>query len=325
MKKQKILQCFKFALSIGLLLFLVQRFNIRFTTILQQVTHPLFIVLDFFIPIIFIQFFSINRWKVFLKIQGIEETYWTLLKINLISLAQGMVLPSSQGFDVFRMYHIERLHPEKKGQAGGTVIVERIIGLILLVAFAVVCLPFVAGKIRNAYKSIYVLSIIVAGVGFGLVFVRSQWIYRLYAEFHFKNAFLEGILEYIRKLHHCLMTFPYRSVLVSSIPYIAGFQFFCILSVYLLFKAFNCDLSLVDNMAMYPIIAILSIVPLTIGGFGVREGFFVYFYSELGVDADIAVTVSLMNYLILTVFPAAIGGIFWVFDICKPILHKSNV
>ena len=322
--KKRLTTIIKLLISLALMAFLFWKFDVNWGKITSQIVAPWFIIVDLFVPIIFCQFFSINRWKVFLAMQGIEESYWTLLKINLISLFQGVALPSAQGFDVFRMYHIEKLHPDKKGQASGTVIVERIIGLILLIAFACVCLPFVVSKVENAQKSIRVLLILIVCISAGLFFIQSKIIYRLYAEKHFKNKRLEAILDYIRKLHAALMNFPYRKVLLPSIPFIAGFQFFTIFSVYLLFKAFGCDVSLVDNMAMYPIISILSIVPVTIGGFGVRESFFVYFYKELGVDPEIAIAVSIMNYLVLCVFPALIGGVLWIIDIYKSQRSKST-
>lgn len=63
-----------------------------------------------------------------------------------------------------------------------------------------------------------------------------------------------------------------------------------------------------------PLIYILSMIPLSISGLGIREGFFVYFYGLIGVEPSIVIAVSLINYLILSVVPALIGGIIYIFS-----------
>mgnify|MGYP001112029718 FL=1 len=55
-------------------------------------------------------------------------------------------------------------------------------------------------------------------------------------------------------------------------------------------------------------------IPLTIGGLGVREGFFVYFYGLLDVPPNIAVSASLANYTLMVLIPAAGGGIIYLWD-----------
>jgi uncharacterized membrane protein YbhN (UPF0104 family) len=55
-------------------------------------------------------------------------------------------------------------------------------------------------------------------------------------------------------------------------------------------------------------------VPVTIGGFGLREGVFVYFYSFIGVPAEVAVCSSILNYVILNLSPAALGGLLCLWD-----------
>lgn len=58
----------------------------------------------------------------------------------------------------------------------------------------------------------------------------------------------------------------------------------------------------------------LTVVPLTVSGFGVREGAFVFFYSLVGVPAEVAVGVSLLTYLLVIGVPSLLGGLLLLFN-----------
>jgi glycosyltransferase 2 family protein len=70
----------------------------------------------------------------------------------------------------------------------------------------------------------------------------------------------------------------------------------------------------VQNLLLYPLIGLLTVVPVTVSGFGVREGAFVFFYSLVGVPSEVAVGVSLLNYLLVIGVPALLGGLLLLFD-----------
>ena len=116
------------------------------------------------------------------------------------------------------------------------------------------------------------------------------------------------------KTYYTFVNYPYRKVLASSILLILSLQIITVIIVYLVFLAFGVDIPFSQHLVFYPIISILSIIPISISGLGVREGFFVYFYSLIGVSADIAVSVSLINYCIEILLMAIMGGIIYIFD-----------
>jgi uncharacterized protein (TIRG00374 family) len=96
--------------------------------------------------------------------------------------------------------------------------------------------------------------------------------------------------------------------------WIAAFQLSVVTVVHLLFLAFEQPVPFVQNLLMYPLIGLLTVVPVTVSGFGVREGGFVFFYSLVGVSAEVAVGVSLLTYLLVIGMPALLGGLLLLFD-----------
>jgi hypothetical protein len=53
-------------------------------------------------------------------------------------------------------------------------------------------------------------------------------------------------------------------------------------------------------------------VPMSIGGWGVRELTFVYFLGTAGVSAEAALSLS-VAFGLLRIFVGAIGGVTWAF------------
>ncbi|MCI0994199.1 lysylphosphatidylglycerol synthase transmembrane domain-containing protein [Pseudomonas corrugata] len=304
---------FKMSIAILLGVFLVQTFDLKLTALIGDITEWHYFILAACIPITLSSFFSANRWQVFLRINSIDETFATLWKISLMSQFQGLIFPSTQGGDAFRIFHIERRHPNKQGLAGSTVIIERMMGLLVLCACTLSALPFLPSS--KEYTSLIItvgtISSLAVGVQFLLI---SKKIYRLYNHYTVKNATLSRLLRYIQNLHASMVNFPYRRAVRSSLLYIFCYQISLISVVYLVFRSYGYDIPFVQHFALYPVIAILTMIPITIGGLGVREGFFVYFYSLLGVPANIAVGASLANYAIMALIPSAFGGIIYILD-----------
>ena len=132
------------------------------------------------------------------------------------------------------------------------------------------------------------------------------------------NDYLKKIFNYAAKVHKAVAYFPYRKILLSSIILILAIQLATITSVYLVFKAYGIHLPLYVHISIYPVIAILSMIPITISGLGIREGFFIYFYVQLGVPAETAVIVSLVNYVIIVLTPAFLGSLIYLYMLIKP-------
>jgi hypothetical protein len=57
----------------------------------------------------------------------------------------------------------------------------------------------------------------------------------------------------------------------------------------------------------HPVISVMTALPITIGGFGVREGGYVHFLRPLGVAAPVAVTIGLL-WFALTLLGGLVGG-----------------
>lgn len=301
----------KLVVSLVILYFLFSQFNVRIPEIVQNVLGWKYFFGAVFSSAFLVQVICTNRWKLFLSESGIQESMWTLWRINWISLFVGLIIPSSQGQDVIRMFYIEKRHPERHGKPGSTVLIERMIGLGVLSLLSLIAYPFLDNPPTLA-------SFLIIGVclsGFCVIgLVVHPWFFHLYSERRIGIKAVDKAIAFIQSMHGAIIAFPFRRVLFLSIILIGCFQFLMVLSVDLIFRAYGIDIPYINHLALYPVIATLSLAPITIGGFGVREGFFVYFYGTLGVPPEVAISVSVMNYAVLILVPAVFGGMLFLIE-----------
>lgn len=61
-------------------------------------------------------------------------------------------------------------------------------------------------------------------------------------------------------------------------------------------------------LVMHPMLSVMTALPVSVGGFGVREGGYLYFLTRLNVDDSVAVTMGLL-WFAMTAVSGLIGGV----------------
>ncbi|MCX7735840.1 MAG: flippase-like domain-containing protein [Candidatus Kapabacteria bacterium] len=317
MKKNSI-RIFQVIISSLLLTYLIIIFKDDFSLTLFKILNPSYLFLSAIIVIFILPYIGVNRWKYFLKLIGINENFLLLYKISVISDFYGLFLPSNSGFLAFKIYFIEKLNPEKIGKGGSTIIFSKISGLIIM------CIMGIIGSFLVDIPKIWTIRAIIISISiilFSIILIIKfkPTIFENLSN-KFKNKYLQKLASYFNKLYKAISEFPFLKAFVNSFPLIVIFQLCTILNVYILFNVFGVNVPFLYNLAILPIIYIVTLIPVSISGLGVREGLFVYFFGLVGVEPSVALVVSLSNYLILSVTPAIIGGILSIFS---PVIKKE--
>lgn len=87
----------------------------------------------------------------------------------------------------------------------------------------------------------------------------------------------------------------------------ALFQSTDILGTFLLSKSIGINVSVIVLYGIVPVVYLITVLPISLGGIGVREGAFVVILSQFGVMTSDAVTLSFLVYLNRLL----IGGVGW--------------
>jgi uncharacterized membrane protein YbhN (UPF0104 family) len=109
----------------------------------------------------------------------------------------------------------------------------------------------------------------------------------------------EGWLRFVRAVHLGLERFRRRPAAAATVL-AAGFvyQLAVVIAAYLAGRALGLHVGWIVMLAFMPAVAIVQVLPITIGGLGVREGAFVLFLtrSGLGVPQGRAIALGLLIY-----------------------------
>ena len=242
------------------------------------------------------------------------------MKINYVSAFWGLIVPSASGYDVFRLYYIERKHPEARGKVGSTVIAERLIGFLLLSL-----LGLTGSLIVNDYAQILNIRIFLICTLlflFAILFFATHSVfYNILEKLLNRISFGKKIFEYIKKVHFSLVNMPLTQILPKVLPIMILFQLSTIILAFFLFKGFGVHLPFYTHLALLPVIYVITVIPVSISGFGLREGAFVFFYSSLGVSPTISFSVSILYYIISMGFPTLLGALIFLYqkeDFARP-------
>ena len=76
--------------------------------------------------------------------------------------------------------------------------------------------------------------------------------------------------------------------------------------------ALGLDLPLAYYMIFVPITSLVLVLPISFAGLGVREGAYVFLFTQAGAVPEVALSMSLLVYVLGTVVPGLIGGIIYV-------------
>ena len=247
---------------------------------------------------------SCYKWKVILRVDGMDCPLSTLVRYYLIGTFFNNFLPTSIGGDAVRAYYLSRSYG-RTSVAVSSILAERLSGLVVLLLFPV--LAFFPSSISahggiSWFWGALPVFLIFAGCLFLVPATRNVWSSLLPPGLPNK---MDGILESLGQ---------YLSDARSLFAMIFCSAFFNLLVVLVSFfvaKSLGLDIRFIDLMVVVPLVVLLTLVPFSLNGLGIREGGFIYFLSNFGVSGTEALSFSLLSYLLVIVV-SIIGGLMFI-------------
>ncbi len=247
-----------------------------------------------------------SRWKILLESYGIDVPQKELYRLYMIGSFFNTFLPTSVGGDAVRMYKVFSL-TDKRAQAVTSVIIERFIGMLVLYIISFFSYIFYF-KFKEKELFIAISLLLFASLAF-VIFILSpisEKILKIVPPSFFKDK-LDKILYSLK--------YPVRepNSLFKVFAYTALLQINVVIYFFIISIAIKIKLSIVYFFILIPIILTVTMLPITLGGIGLREGGFVFLFSRFGVLPEKALTLSILGYFISLVF-AGFGGLVYVLE-----------
>lgn len=279
-------------LIIPLIFFLISYFvdwNLAFSSLknINSSVLLLSLLVTFLYPII-----GAFRWREITNSFGIKINIWNSFKAVMVAFSANLVAPAKSG-DFVKAYATNI--STKKEKLGSAVISERIIDLISL---------GILGLLGSFYLENYLLLIfnIIMLMGIlGVLILANLYFEKLKLIFSSKisDLLLQSLLLFKAKRLGIVNT-----LFFSLLNWIVGG-----LQVWLLFLSLGENISPFIVLSIFPITVLISIIPITPGGLGVRESGFIFMFLPF-ISTHVSTLVSLFYYIFVVLFLALIGVFF---------------
>lgn len=244
------------------------------------------------------------RWQVIANRCGASLTILQSLRFMLIGTFFSQTLPSTVGGDAARMWFLARAAGHSK-PAVYSVLVDRAAGLIWLAVIVLVCLPWSMGLIQNPLGRMTLVLIGVSAVIGPLVLFALTHVGR---EILARWRVTRHVAEISATAWNTLASWPTGgSIAATSIV----IHLMSVLMALFVAKAIGSPLGFVQSLLLMPPVVLISAVPISIAGWGVREGAMITAFSYAGLPDHDGLAISVLYGIGVFAIGAA-GGLVWI-------------
>jgi uncharacterized protein (TIRG00374 family) len=284
------------------------------TKILQKASWR-YLILAYTVNLLGI-FLCSGRWMLLLRSKNIITKYFFLLRLYLIGILYNNFFPGTIGGDAYKAHRVFREHNTPKKSFidfASCIFLDRFFGLMTAVTIATIIIIF---RDKEIYHPNFLLSshLIITMYYFGLtiflmllfskkfeMFIKmlpASWINsRMLLDHFFKSINIFSIFELHKKKLLTIITISFIFYFISFV----GTPFFLLYSL-------HRPIDYLTLLCILPFLNLIVMLPISIGGIGVRETTYVYFLSFLNISPEVSLSVGLLISGI-TIVNGLIGGI----------------
>lgn len=262
------------------------------------------------------------RWQLLLAARGIKSGYWTLLRYFLNGLFFGNFLPTTVGGDLARAYLVAD-DCKSKSEALASVLVDRFIGLFGVIITGIAGLILVA----KGGQEIGLLKGMLIGIAAALLFVILFLNKSLVKKFRwlFKLPLMQKVEHHLIDFYHAIYAYrTHKREVFLALFLSLMVQVFVVITAYLIALSLGIGISVIPFFLYMPVIAAVSMIPLSINGWGLQEGAFIVFFGRAGIAQPLALSLGFLYHLV-AVGISLLGGLLWlIFGGRKPVNNNKD-
>jgi len=247
------------------------------------------------------QVVSAIRWMYIVNTLGGHLSFRSALEAHFVGLWFNQILPSGFGGDVVKAFSV-------KGQLGlslsvRTVILDRISGFVLLLASIAVFIPAYESLLQDRQFTA-VLAVLAFG-GLGIIIVLAYSGQKI-AQYPKWPRYLTHVLSLLADLPKFRKGAALsRQLLTSLIVHISGIAIYLLLG-----EAIGISADFMTYVLVVPLVFLISLMPISLGGWGVREVSAVWLFGIAGVTPEGGLAMSLLFGFLIIV--ASLPGLFYI-------------
>jgi uncharacterized protein (TIRG00374 family) len=253
------------------------------------------------------------RWQLLARPLGFHAPFGRFFSLYYIGMFFNLVLPTSVGGDVVRAWYLDN-KSGRRADAFISVIADRVSGVVVLLLIALVALAF-----QPADLPAWVTWTVAAMTGGALLLLGLLFLFSrgqiANCKLQIANCELDGSWRgRLRNLQFAICNlqfaiFPSRAVFVLSTLLSIVVQLANVLIVWLIGQALGLPVPAAYYLVLVPTVTLLTLLPISLNGMGVREGGMAVLLAPLGVETGPAMTLAFLWFVAFMV--PSLGGVFF--------------
>lgn len=254
------------------------------------------------------------RWYMLAKPQGLTLSYRKLFSLTMIGQFFNTFMPGAVGGDLIKAWYVAGQAPDKRTKAVFTVLVDRVLGLTIIVFYSAFTLLFYTDWLEG---NLQLQMVAYAIWGFSLVSIVFSMLF--FSQFIWKFPFFIKFLELLHKYQRVGKIIDSALLYRHHIKTIAWGAFLSALSVFGLNLFFHFQgeqigipMDLPHYFFVVPLALTVSAVPLLPGGIGTGQVAFFTLFKWVGMANPEQGGALCTVYQIYTILFNCLGAYFYL-------------
>ena len=250
---------------------------------------------------------SAYQWRSLLHGEGIRLDLADLINMYVVGIAFSHFLPTGMGGDAVKAFYVGRESGNNAGSASAVVLC-RVTGFVGMLLVAVPVLIIWHAHFRFEFITTFVLLSLLVGSMIGGALAAVMWLPRLFrGRLANRRVFVK-----VRQVGETLLAALKRPrFMCLALAYGIMFWVLAIMNCYAYGSALGIPVPSYFYIVVVPLIALVSFLPLSINGFGLRESAYVYTFSTMHVAPATALLLALLLDTQALLFGIAGGCVYF--------------
>jgi uncharacterized protein (TIRG00374 family) len=308
--RDRLITLIKIAVSLGLIALAFYMVDFRRVAAQLIRANPLYFGLALLIYMLAI---VVNgaKWQVLLRAQGVFVPFGAVLRFIFTGFFFNNFLPNIGG-DVMRGYSLAR-YTDRTADAAVSVIVDRVVGLMAYmttaVIAAIIAVNLTGHEELQQVEWVAIVALAVLALGFGVLLSRRL---RSLIARVFQIRFLAPLAPLYGRISDAFGAYRFQYKALVAAFGIAFVGIACTTLVNWLLSQSMGGLMSLEAIALFnPLIALVLMIQVSIGGIGVSQAAYPFFFGLAGVPAAHALAVSILMQAIMFLGSLP-GAVVWL-------------
>jgi uncharacterized protein (TIRG00374 family) len=237
---------------------------------------------------------STLKWRLLLRAKGIRVSLVRLYALYFIGHFFNHLMPSNVGGDAVRAYKLGR-ETGSFQEALASIFVERLTGFTILLALALGALGLNAHLLGDPRLAVALM----AGCGLGYAallwaVMDARWLPFVTRRLHL--PVVQRLAPRIEEVHWAIRSYrAHGSVWTGAIGLSVAFYVLVVANAWIGCAAFGAAAPLRSLVMAIPVILLISMIPISVGGLGLLEWGYFAVFEQVGLPGSLGLSVALLN------------------------------